>query len=546
VEPRVDVEAKARYATLVWGTSPHKYYTTFNNNLVNLKRGVVERIFLVKDAAGHLKRPPQPALNVHQGLQAFSRLLDKHSPSTTPVSGDVFVSMYRGRKRVQYQQAWDSLKVKSVERKDAFTSTFGKLEKHLASKPGAVQRVIQPRGKRYNVMVGRYIKPIEEQFYKAVARVFGEETITKGMNASTVGLLAWKKWSKFKRPVAVGLDAKRFDQHCSVPILEWEHERYLKCFHGSDRAELARLLRWQLNNRGYGRVPDGVIKYVVRGCRMSGDMNTALGNCVIMCSLVWTYMRERRITMFELMNNGDDCVVIMERSDLAGFAEGLDEWFRNYGFNMQVEEPVYVFEELEFCQCRPVLTTDGYRMVRNVATALAKDSVSVIELRTQKEYEGWVSAVGDCGLSLCRGVPVMESFYRMFCRVGSGRVNRNAQYYEQLSGSGMAMMARGMRTENSVIDPKVRVSFARAFGITVQAQFALEAYYDQHDPCWKPPSPEQNRPTHKLAANTWNSNLRHLYLQTTLWERDSSIYAGGYLTATKGCAFHATSHRPHY
>jgi hypothetical protein len=51
--------------------------------------------------------------------------------------------------------------------------------------------------------------------------------------------------------------------------------------------ELAELLKWQLQNKGFARTIDGLIKYSVEGCRMSGDMNTALGNCTIMCALVY-------------------------------------------------------------------------------------------------------------------------------------------------------------------------------------------------------------------------------------------------------------------
>jgi hypothetical protein len=32
------------------------------------------------------------------------------------------------------------------------------------------------------------------------------------------------------------------------------------------------------------------LKYQVEGCRMSGDMNTSSGNCMIMVALVYSYM----------------------------------------------------------------------------------------------------------------------------------------------------------------------------------------------------------------------------------------------------------------
>lgn len=70
----------------------------------------------------------------------------------------------------------------------------------------------------------------------------------------------------------------------SVQALKWEHSIYNAMFRSD---ELAELLGWQLTNKGFARTTDGLIKYEVKGCRMSGDMNTALGNCMIMCALVY-------------------------------------------------------------------------------------------------------------------------------------------------------------------------------------------------------------------------------------------------------------------
>jgi hypothetical protein len=50
-----------------------------------------------------------------------------------------------------------------------------------------------------------------------------------------------------------------------------------------------------------------------------------------------------------LANNGDDCVIIIEKRHLKKL-DDLPSWFLTMGFRMEVEKPVYEFEQIEFCQ----------------------------------------------------------------------------------------------------------------------------------------------------------------------------------------------------
>lgn len=134
--------------------------------------------------------------------------------------------------------------------------------------------------------------------------------------------------------------------------------------------ELADLLEYQLVNFGFARTVDGLIKYKVDGCRMSGDMNTALGNCMIMCALVWTFMTDLRRTSgecppFEFVNNGDDVVLFVEQRDSSLVLDQLPQWFLEMGFTMKVEDPVFRLEHIEFCQMVPLEVKPGdWTMVR--------------------------------------------------------------------------------------------------------------------------------------------------------------------------------------
>ena len=119
--------------------------------------------------------------------------------------------------------AVESLKVSPIEEKDSYLNAFVKCEKiNRTAKLDPAPRIIQPRKPRFNVCLGRYIKPIEHAIYRAIDKVFGSPTVVKGMNATERGLLLARKWARFSDPVAIGIDAKRFDQHVSELYRDWE------------------------------------------------------------------------------------------------------------------------------------------------------------------------------------------------------------------------------------------------------------------------------------------------------------------------------------
>jgi len=395
-----------------------------------------------------------------------------------------FPWLYTGRRKVVYELAVESLRSRPVERRDSFLKTFTKAEKilfysclaHVLAKVDPAPRVIQPRDPRYNVAVGRYLKPYEGMVYRAIGRLWGDITVAKGLNAEQRGKLVESKWNQFRSPVAVGLDASRFDQHVSADALRWEHSIYRLM---NNDPEFAELLSWQVQNKGFGSARDGKVRYRVNGCRMSGDMNTALGNCLLMSSMVYAYLHSKGIKG-SLINDGDDCVVFMEQHSLARFTDGLDLWFTEMGFNMKVEEPVYVLEQVEFCQCRPIWTPDGYVMVRNVRQSLGKDSVSLKPLDNFKVFEKWCYEVGGCGLSLTGGIPVVSHFYKCLQRASHGR-SAGRLGFDPVFETGMRMMAKGMSREDKTIHHKTRFSFYLAFGIQPDSQVLWEKYYDGYD-----------------------------------------------------------------
>jgi len=428
---------------------------------------VAERVLYLRSDDGSLKPTRKPLEGVFSRAKAVRNHLLCHLRPTTVVERSEYPSLYHGRKQKIYQRAFESLITKPITHKDAYVSTFVKAEKvNFTAKGDPAPRVIQPRSPRYNLEVGRYLKLFEKELCRGFQRGWGYKVVLKGLNAEQVAGQLRENWDAFLHPVAFGLDASRFDQHVSVDALKFEHSVYNSVFRS---AELAKLLSWQLNNKGFGRIGEQCAKYTVDGCRMSGDINTGMGNCLIMSLIVLAYFEAVGVAA-KLSNNGDDCVVFCDKRDLPKM-EGIDQWFTDFGFKLKREPTVEVFEKIEFCQTQPVLIGGRWRMVRNPWTAMSKDCVSLLSWHDEQSFNTWRDAIGVCGLELTTGVPIWQSFYSAI-RHGDLKGGLDAVY-----DSGLGYLARGVTA--AAIDDEARYSFWKAFDILPDMQVAMEASWPE-------------------------------------------------------------------
>jgi hypothetical protein len=440
-------------------------------NIDTLASALLERMYYCKVDGKFVEPPPVDVKHVFKTLSQFRGImLRRFGMKPSRNSPEQFVEMYTGRKRTIYEHAATELHLNGVTRRDARSNSFVKCEK---VNPLKAPRCIQPRTPVYNVSLGTYLKHIEHKLYNAIQRTFQSDTpiIIKGYNVVDSANILRSKWDTFRDPVAVGLDATKFDMHVSHAMLKWEHSIYEHLYNGD--TELKKLLKWQRNNVGRGYCKDGSLKYKVKGRRFSGDMNTSLGNCIIMCGMIYAFAKEKGVSI-ELANNGDDCVIFMEREKLNTFMANLDQWFYNLGFRMTVETPVTEFEHIEFCQTHPIKLNRGWTMVRNFNTAREKDSISLIDISMEQAAMKWMGAVGECGLALTGGCPVFQSFYLAYSRNG---IKSNVLNSVQMQ-SGFLMMSRGLESKMDEITDEARASFYYAFDVTPDEQVALEEYYD--------------------------------------------------------------------
>lgn len=440
---------------------------THNNSLANLCRGVGERVLYTNSK---LDRPIKPAINVfEQRLHHYRDRLSQIVGVSSPVTYNQFVDYYKGPRRSTYQRAVDSLAITPVGPRDAILKTFVKAEKHILDyKADPVPRVIQPRDPRFNVEVGRYLRPLEPKLYNAIDELFESPTIMSHYNAYKQAEIIVGKFNSFRRPVCVGLDASRFDQHVSAQALRFEHSFYHRVYHSR---LLDRLLQMQIYNHGRARASDGHFEYDKKGSRMSGDMNTSMGNKFLMCLMAKAYIDSKSFRI-EFVNNGDDCLIFLERKNLKSIGD-MSQYFRDFGFNIVTEEPVYEIEHIEFCQSKPMCANGIWRMVRNIRSCMTKDVTSVNLGHDVLMYRRLLRDIGDCGLAFAADVPVLGQFYRMLRRFGvEGNYQgkwREYNYYHTA--------AKHAYCKHKYPDAQSRYSFWKMTGISPDEQKQMEAYF---------------------------------------------------------------------
>jgi hypothetical protein len=278
-------------------------YSTPVNDVDSLERGVVERICLMSDGTP----TPIPRVGEFDKLEDYRKLVIRKVRDTPVISQQQFVDSYTGRKRRLYERAVASLAKLALSERDSRLRFFVKSDKtnyHLKYDPPG--RIINPRDPRYNVELGRYIKPMEHALYSAIDEVWGLPTVLKGYDHKAMGRIMRRHWEEKPNHVAVSMDFSRMDQCIGVPALKYEHKFYNR----KKDDYLQWLLGMQLRNVGGARAVDGFVRYKSSGMRCSGDMNTGLGNSIIATALFHEYRRQRGLH-YSLINVGDDCVCFM-------------------------------------------------------------------------------------------------------------------------------------------------------------------------------------------------------------------------------------------
>lgn len=320
------------------------------------------------------------------------------------------VDCYSGAKKRMYQLASLELKKFGIRQTDHHISMFIKHDKYDGNIEDKLPRAIQYRQARFNLSVATYLKPFEEKFYSIPSKS-GLRVITKGLNPCQVASLLLEKANLFNCPLFLTCDHSKFDSTINEDHLKFEHSIYNRSY---KQTILKVLLRKQLFNKGYSRCG---IRYSVKGTRMSGDYNTGLGNSLINRAVLESMLYELK---HEIMLDGDDAIVIIEKRDLQRVDLGH---FARCGFTTVVKV-VDDIQSVEYCK-RRLCFSEPPIMVRNPLRALSNLAVTTYNYGAMG-FKPWAMGALECERLANPGIPIYRNLPK------ANRIIKDAEYHRKL------------------------------------------------------------------------------------------------------------------
>lgn len=390
---------------------------------------------------------------------------------TKKITPEKFIERYSGGKYARYKAAIKSLITKDVDKSDAMVSAFVKSEK---MNPGDKNtppdpRLIQCRSPRFNIACGVFLRMIEHKVYNLI--VHGLKVMGKGMTPRQRGENVFAKWNRYKNPVALAIDASRFDQHVSLSMLKLEHKLYLDCH---DDPEFRRLLAFQEYNFGY---TSHGIKYNTVGRRMSGDLNTAVGNCALMLAMTNGLLKHAGVKRYDLCVDGDDTIIILDQSEEHKLAN-LEQLFLMVGHEIKLERRSTTFEGIQWCQSRMCFIDGKPTSVRNYRKVISSTCAGT-QLWDKPEKQTQIAHMVGLGLLAENlGVPILQEYATKLISLGSGKLK---EWDNMNPLNGLAYDVKSKFSYKQLCDLKPepitlasRVSYGKAWNITVEEQLEIE------------------------------------------------------------------------
>lgn len=313
-------------------------------------------------------------------------------------------------------------------------------------------RAIQARCDNFKARIGPWIAALEHRVRERLPfLVKGLDEPAKAAKINTLRRRALK---------VVELDFSRFDRSLSVDLLKaTEHYIYQIVF----PPKIAGILSRQLHNTVSSR--NGAT-YFVDGTRMSGDMNTSIGNCLIVACL----MLAVGMPLDSFVAEGDDMLAVLTDKEVGGIQTKI---FTDAGLDPKLA--IGPLDTGTFCSRFDIMTVLGPKRIRDIYRAVTRFCYSLNgeldEAHIQRGVSEWA------------GVPML------------------GPVYEALAGLPI--------TE---ILPETRVQFTFIFGISQDEQQAFET-----DPKFR----------EKFAqdyATAYSSRPRHGYSEI---QRTAGTSAGG-------------------
>lgn len=433
---------------------PLELNMTFSPCVCNELAGLIGR---------HLAPTPKPVSH-YIWEQAFAALEAKWpQPVLEPWSVSQVLSTRTTRTKRKFAKAASDLVYRPICKDDAKVNAFCKVEKHPATKLACKwPRMIQYRNARFTYKLCSWLGPLEHWWVKGCPNT----PFAKGLNQVQRARQLRALFKSVPDAVAVGLDHNNFDAHESWEALRAQNKYYERRIRG-DKCELLRILRWRLKYKGKTR---NGWRYTSDGRRVSGDYDTSLGNTTVNLAFIAGVMSRARVPQnrWNVVADGDDCVVVLSRRYLQSFLTSLEHAAR-WGMDTRIEFISDDINDVEFCQGKVLDLGFEKRLIRKPGRVLQRAGVCLRKF-TGNGYRKWLYSVGECELACNAGVPILQEYAEMLMRCSG--VSKGISNPEVT-----AAMRGATHTKAMPITDFTRNSFSRVFGVSKAEQLYLEGVY---------------------------------------------------------------------
>lgn len=293
----------------------------------------------------------------------------------------------------------------------AVVCPFTKIEK-MTTEKYKPPRLIQARHPSFNIMYGRYIKPLENYVTKSGPFHYN---FGKG-NYDQIALKIQKLKRKYK--FFTELDHDSFDSRVTQQMLTLTHKFYQACYFHSK--ELRNLSKQTLVNRCIDRHGQ---KYVVHGTRMSGDVDTSFGNCLINYAILKQVLKEMSIDG-DIIVNGDDSIIFTNQAlDI----ELTQKILLKYNMESKMQPSHQNIHRVDFCRTRFVYRSSGTPTMMFDQSRLYK--TFGMTFRLLSNYRQYIKELTFCHMCINQNVPTWFAWARCFDI--SGVTEKNIRHVDQ-------------------------------------------------------------------------------------------------------------------
>jgi len=219
---------------------------------------------------------------------------------------------------------------------------------------------------------------------------------------------------------------------------------------------------------------------------MSGDMNTAAGNCLLMVLMVVAFARHVKLLKYDCLDDGDDLVLIIEHEDLQLIESTMAGVFLSFGMVLKLENIAFSLARVVFCQCKLVEFAPGrWKFIRDYVAVVSKALTGIRQWNDVTHRRRVIRCIGQCELVLNLGVPILQEFALCLLRNTEGvkfDLSHAPGFLAIRTLRDVKAMGKSLDDITAVpVLPSSRESFADAFGVDVDKQLQLERFFS----CWQ-------------------------------------------------------------